>query len=304
MNMHRVLFLATLSAAFVGHVALARPAQAALIAYDSFSVDGIADNGDYNAAPLQGQGPSVGSGGFTGNWMSASGSTGAQRAFGAALTHPNMPGTPQTGIGTTLHGVIIPASNVGTAHRRVSRKLDFVPPDGTYYASFLQQYAAQTTPYATHYLGFGALQGTDGNYDTWVGNYVGLYDGGLDFYKGTGNALTSQTTNLVESVTIGETYMVVLEIAYSTSGSDSITVRVYDSSSTEMANQAFTGLAVNLDYLVFGSRGHAIDATRTDEFRFGTELSDVFFAAVVPEPNAVMLLAVGLLGLLVCGRRR
>jgi len=114
-------------------------------------------------------------------------------------------------------------------------------------------------------------------------------------------------TTLLADFTAGTTYLILVTITNDTSGMDTISAAVYADGLTNLATPTGTTgdvlgeISDDLERLAFTRDGPDDDLSGTavfDEFRLGTELSDV----VVPEPST--LAALGLLGLIGFGRRR
>lgn len=287
---------------------VATTAHAALIAYDSFSADATPNNGDYNqGVTIKNQTITVGSSGFDptsniGRWIG--GNTTAIQSYNPGLTHPSM-------TGTALDGSLVAhtTNSTGLAGRRQYRAIDYTPADGTYYLSFLmRKQAANTVPF----FGFGLSSQLDveEQYSGWSGTYLGIASGGIGFSSGGGI-----TTTLLSAAntTVGETYLGLMEITYNSSGTDSVVIKIYDGSSTlavdssTLPNQSpFTGLNLdgNIQYLTAAAAAFSATNNVIDEFRFGTELSDVFLVSAVPEQSSVVLLAPALACLLLYARRR
>lgn len=240
--------------------------QATLLAWDSFA---ISEGGnDYYAGPIQGQNPSVGCGGFCGAWGASSGSTDAFVPSPGGLTHDLVPGT-------SLQGLLMPyTEDVGFANRRLSRAICYTPTNGTYYASILLRKTHATD--GDLVAGLAPAESTNWDFSTLQGTYVGLSQGGIVFLT-TGYIDPVVATNQVH---IGETYFTLMQFDYSLSAPDKVTVTVYDGSSTEIANRAYTSLDLDGDIGRFGILTSDLPPTvAVDEWRFGTERSDVM---VVP----------------------
>jgi hypothetical protein len=86
---------------------------------------------------------------------------------------------------------------------------------------------------------------------------------------------------------LNETYFGLLELAFSTTGADSVTASVYDGASNLVSMQTFTGLALDGDIgnISFATAQYSTTVI-VDEWRFGTALSD---AMAIPEPSTYVL---------------
>jgi hypothetical protein len=263
------------------------PAEAVLIATDSFAT--TAGGADYAVGGLAGQNPTVGLSGFTGAWNTG---TAAFVLANGGFTHP-------LSIGIPLPGQINAFSSAGTNPRNLSRAINYVPTDGTYYASvLLNKSAANNT--LDLFAGLGPLQSVSAGFTSVVSASIGFFNGGLGFLSnGTVTTLLSDA-----QVNVGETYLGLLRFDYSTTGADTVTASIYNGSSALVANQVFSGL--NLD----GNLGRFIVVTNNfdttvslDEWRFGTQLSDVVVVPPAPEPATCTLLAMGIVAVAMKRRR-
>ena len=265
-------------------------ASATPIASDSFSVDGTAGNGDYNVGNLIGQDSDVGITGFTGNWGVTGGSTGDLDADTGGLTSSLTPGT-------TLPG-LIRTDGGGGSIRSVFHEFTSVPDSDQYFYSFLLNSGASTVAS----LGLTPI----GNVGSQPNEGVRV---GVDSTDGDDIVLIVDSTriNVLEDYVAGTTYFVLVDITNDDAGLDSITASVFsdtatDVSGTPLGAQTLTGeISADLTHLaaVRRSTNGGAAFTRFDEFRFGTELSDV---AIVPEPASLALAGLG--GLCLLGRRR
>jgi hypothetical protein len=97
---------------------------------------------------------------------------------------------------------------------------------------------------------------------------------------GTGNA-DIVTLLSASQMNVNETYFALLEFDYSTTGADAVTATIFDGAATPVAMQTFSGLNLdgNLGYFHLATANYD-DIVVTDEWRFGTTLSDV----MTPEP--------------------
>lgn len=257
--------------------------QAEPIASDSFAVS--AGGNDYDPfTSIFGQGPTVGASGFIGAWGISF--TRHPVPIPGGLTHPLTPGD-------TFDGQFVSFTSddsVGGGNaRNLSREIDYTPVSGTYYMSLLLNKNAPSTR-VDILAGLGRAQRAETGIFSIAGSWIGVVDGGISFFTGPGASLTQLLT--ANEMNVDETYFALLEYDYSVSGSDTVTVEIYDGSATPedavpVASQVFPGL--DLD----GSMGRFSvftqdfgPAASVDEWRFGTELSDV----LVPEPSSLILL--------------
>jgi len=107
------------------------------------------------------------------------------------------------------------------------------------------------------------------------------------------------------STSEGTTYLIVGKINWAVNGSDDVLrlFNITNLSNGEPANDTeFAKLEIDLDQSTFNTLAIG-DRQQTffDEIRFGDTYADV---TPVPEPSTFVLAALGLLGLLACGRRR
>jgi hypothetical protein len=238
--------------------------QAEIIAWDSFATS---VGGYYPVGPIQNKNPSVGSDGFSGAWSAGTNAFCSQHG---GLSHPLTPGT-------THAGLLIAYTGDSWANRRLSRAIDYSPSDGTYYTSVLLQ---KKQPQNIDFMvGLAPLESYDWSFSNIQGTYVGIGDGNISFLT------TSHLHHIVADtqVNIGETYFALMQFDYSTSGSDTVTATIYDGSSTEIGNYTKTNLNLDGDIGRIGLiTSNFSPYVAVDEWRFGTELSDVM---VLNEPN-------------------
>ena len=255
----------------------ASEAVGGLIASDSFAIS--LGRGDYTPnTTLVGQSPTAGATNFVGAWGNPT--TDLFWPTAGGLTHPLLPDA-------AADGQLIVSGTQGSAGgfgaRNASRAIDYTPTDGSYYMSVLLRKNAETTR-AELLAGLGqSMPPSEGVFDV-AGIWIGFVDGGIEFFSGPGadlsQLLSSSKTN------VGETYMALLEFNYSTSGPDSVSASVYDSSSVRVASEQYTDL--DLD----GQLGRFSVLTQdygpiaaVDEWRFGTELGDVIVPELIRDPN-------------------
>ena len=270
--------------------ALAGTASAAPIASDSFSVDGDPMTGDYNAGNLQFQNPSVGSTGFTGPWgFDGGGSTGDLDADTGGLTASLV-------AGSTLPG-LIRTDGSGTSDRNLFREIASVPSSSQYFYSFLLNSGAGTD------AAFGLTPEGARDPEPSEGVRVGVDSAGGDDIV---LIVDSTQVNVLDDYAAGTTYFVLVDIMNDAAGTDTITASVFSDTTTDLdtplGTQTLTGeISGELGFLNASRQSTNFGAafTRFDEFRFGTELSDV---SVIPEPASAGLLGLG--GLLLAARRR
>lgn len=256
--------------------------QAALIASDSFSVGA----GGYSITAIAGQTTTVGTTGYTGAWSSG---TAAHQVQGGGLTHSGTTGTP-------LAGQVVSFTSQNVSPRIVNRVLNYTPTTGTYYFSALFQKNTGVSSTEDMMAGLGQNQSSSWNPGGVGSHLIGIENEALVFRSdGTMTEMVSAA-----SFALNQTYLGLMEINFSTTALDSITVRYYNASSALIANQTFSNL--NLD----GDMGRFVLAADrlgpnviVDELRFGTQLADV---TSIPEPSAALLGGVG--ALLLLRRRR
>ena len=240
--------------------------QAAPIASESF-IHNISQGGYISELSILGQSPTVGSMGFVGPWVNPTTEAFVPRLFG--LSHPLTPEATYDGDGGDGR-LIAYTDDEGWANRRLSREIDYTPTDGTYYMSVLLQtdqerdidFLAGLAPSETYYWSFGSIQGT----------YVGIQDGNISFLT------TSHIHYIVPhaQVNVGETYFALMQFDYSNSGPDTATATIYDGSAAKIGEYTKTNLNLDGDITHFGVLTSDFSPeVSIDEWRFGTELSDV-----------------------------
>ncbi len=258
-------------------------AEAVLIASDSFAVS--AGGNDYVPfRGIQGQNPTVGSSGFDSGWNTAF--TSAFQCFPGGMTHSLTPGT-------SLDGHLKSGSfdgHVAPRTRNLSRSMDYTPSDGTYYMSFLlHKYAATNRDHL--FAGLSPLQYSEEHVLTVQGTYLGHYDGGISFFNGPDAVITTVLPS--SQMHVDETYFALMQIDYSTTDADSVMVKIYDGLSAEVANPTFLNLNLDNSMGRFGVLTQNF-GTRPglDEFRFGTELSDVMVMVRILVTSTTMTTAI------------
>ena len=281
--------LATLAALsttlIIGH------ASADLIASDSFAVDGVNNNGDYNADRLFTQNPSVGATGFTGAWVnSPNQSTGDLAAVTGGLNAALVTGSTAPGNATTTGGSSV---------RNVFHQFSSVPSSSKYFYSFLLNSSGVSAQGA---MGLTPLGRRDP--EPTEGVRVGVEGGNIVLI------VDSARTNILSNYATDTTYFVLVDITDNGAGvSDAITASVFSNTATDVSaaplgTSATTGMITGeLTSLNAAQKASGGAVTRFDEFRFGTELTDVVNVVVVPEPASLALLGLGTLMLLPRKRR-
>ena len=259
-------------------IGLSATSNAILIASDSFATQAGGAPSYYDTAITAGsldngsaQNPTVGVNGFSGAWDAVGNKTGAiQAQSGVSLIHA-------MSTGAALIGSIRGYSTSGgkaTLARRVSRALASAPTsDGTYYMSMLLRKTASSTT-GTLWAGLGPSESYDVAITSSASTLIGLNAGAISFYS------NGAITELLASggVNADETYLALLQFNYSSTGTDSATVTIYDGASVQQASQTFNGLTLDLSYFHLAIRHYYSPEEAIDEFRFGTALSDVVSA--------------------------
>ena len=136
----------------------------------------------------------------------------------------------------------------------------------------LHKYAATNRDH--FFAGLSPLQDSEASVFTVQGTYLGHYNGGISFFNGPGPVITTVLPS--SQMHVDETYFALMQIDYSTTDTDSVMVKIYDGLSAEVANPTFSNLNLDNSMGRFGVLTQNF-GTRPglDEFRFGTELSDV-----------------------------
>lgn len=264
--------------------------SAALIASDSF----LSGSGYYPGGNLFGNANMEGTEGYSGGWTH---NTSAVVVNGAsAMGHPLVVNSPASNQG----GLYLPgvgSSNGTRSQTRVLAAYDTSAPN--YYFSGLM---SSSEVFATGTGLFGLSNAVPTSQLPSVGLQVGFTSGGLIslFYRNASGTYSNST--ILNGYLPGETYLFVVSLE--TAG-NTVAVSLYDSAGTIVESlsgiQTETTISTDLARVaaaVTGDFDGGIPSTiRFDEFRFGTELSDVF----VPEPSSLFLGLMGGLGLL---RRR
>ena len=140
--------------------------------------------------------------------------------------------------------------------------------------------------------------------------YVGFEDDILGLYL-NGN----REDTLIDGFTPGETYLAVVTLTLA-GGNDTVAVDIYDEDDTfgnptaSATNSAFD-FGSSLEFLGVAKGDNNTGAgqrTQFDEFRLGTELSDVVelpaATATAPEPSTAILALLSMAGVIGCARRR
>jgi autotransporter-associated beta strand protein len=240
-------------------------AQAALVASDSFAITAGGD--DYNVEELRSQTATVGTTGYVAaNWWLNN--TAALYISSGSLTHPLI-------AGTALDGKVVAYSGTGSVSRHQIRQLDYTPATGTYFFSALFRKNSTSQDLVAGVIG---NTGLNVDFQTGPDLMIGLNDGAFVIaIPGSG------VTTLIASGSLpaNRVYLGVMEINYSSTASDSVTVTVYDDIGDEVTTQTYTGLNLDgrLGYFGIATKDFGPDV-EVDELRYGTELSDVML--VVP----------------------
>ncbi len=267
-------------------------ARSALIASDSFATN-VGGDAYTNASRLYGQSPTVGTTGFNGAvaWGNGNNQT-------TAVNYPNTGGLSHvlmSGTAVAGHYQSAAVSSSGTAPRHVSRAISsFTATDGVYYMSVLMRKTTTDAGLAgkAGLLGLGSNQSHADAFSSTTGVYLGINEGNVSLLAGGSFTDVVAAANMPQN----EVFLGLLEIDFSTTGADSVTVRVFDGAGALVGSQMVTGL--NLD----ASMGRLAAVTgpsytteiQLDEFRFGTTLADVM---VVPEPMSVLFMLLGCIGI-------
>jgi hypothetical protein len=279
-------------------------ASAALIASDSFVTTAAGAGNTYVTGNLNGQTATTGTTGyFTGaaagnqiaGWQSG---TGAFNASTTGLTHPLVVNPPSTNDGSVVA--------TGNANTRLQYR-DFAsataPASNTYYYSLLLRESSNSYTGQT-YAGVGLSRAAGGNASNPAEGFgVGFSNGALSIFADTGSSL--QAGPMIPSPTPNATYMAL--ITYTGGATPQLAITVYDSAGTPLATSFGPITPISPSELgafeLFVSSDFNAGSPATvnfDEFRFGTERSDVILA---PEPASLGLLAFGALAFS-RGRRR
>ena len=292
-----------------GVLGAAAPASATLIASDSFTTGGPTGADDYavNTRLVPGQSPTFETTGFDGSESWFGNTTTRFNSLNLpSLTHPLASGSSLDGVAGDYDG------RFGGGGERINRrKFQSVPDSPTYFYSFLLN---------ANHLGidgtFGLTSSTqDDQHIRDIGNgvHVGVGDSSLatDLDSERDDLLLfidSTESTILADFSENETYFVLVSIINNAAGADTVTASVFDTTaSLATPSGTITGVGEitdNLTRLALSASDQLLNNgdvpdTFVDEFRFGTELTDV---AVVPEPASLALLGLGTLCLL--GRRR
>lgn len=260
-------------------------ANAALIASDSF----LAGTGGYpNGTNLYQNTSTAGTTGYDGGWTYNTSAIVANTA--SALTHPFA--SPASG---SQGGLYFPGVGVNGTRSQTRLLATYNQTASDYYISALM---SSSTSFTTG----TAVLGLTGSITTTAlpssGLQVGFTGGGNIelFYKNSLGAFTSAT--LLSGYTAGQAYMFVIHL---NTAEGTVGANLYNSSGAvvgSVSNLAtLTNLSTDMARLAgavssdFSSGSPSV--IRFDEFRFGTQLSDV-----IPEPSALALFGIGAVSLL------
>lgn len=292
----------------------AAPAVAALEWYDGFELTGA--GGTYTSgAALGGQSGGAGTF-FTGPWVQASGDDHLVQA--TSLSRPGLTIAP---LGGAVGDNDTPMSCCITSRDGLTFSTPwggFTDPDATYYFGFLANFGkGPTMHHRVVEMWDGGLADSQRNLQLGYSEFTGTGSGGLmglKVYDST--TMTNTDVNLAENVNFttdnGTTHYMVLKFAMSTTGNDVVSVFLDPVGAVEPAPSAQVSVG---QFLVdrFGGITNFVfgDATSPswDELRVGTTFADVQintlpYSVPVPEPGAVVLAGLSLMGLVGARRMR
>ena len=290
-------------------------ARATLIASESFWATATGTSGTYDADTNMGASPNLSV--VTGNYGFAATAgkqwgnvTAGEVANLAALSHPFVTGTPQSG--SVRVGILS-----AFISRRVDRPFAATPPEAsTYYFSGLVNLPAQTSLNGVSQSMAGLTVSTGTTVDSFnisSGIHYGLIKNSADEIW-LSAAANNTVYPLVKVTGSNVTFQVVLKFDVSTTGNESLSAWYAPSSASELS-VGLTSVDVGDIYSSPSSIGALLIQTRNqssnnnsgrtvvfDEMRFGTAWADVTTAAV-PEPaQAALLCGVGV-AFFACRRR-
>jgi hypothetical protein len=157
--------------------------------------------------------------------------------------------------------------------------MSYTPSSGTYYMSVLLQKNAFTSS-RDLMAGLGAYNHPETSIFDIYASYIGFVDGGISFF-----APGAQIWQLLPyaQVNVNKTYFALLQYDYSTSGPDTVTATIYNGASSQVAQQAFTGLGLDGSLTNFSVLTQEFGPmVAIDEWRFGTALADVMLIPPMP----------------------
>jgi hypothetical protein len=307
------------AAALVLVALLPRNAHAALLAYDQFSIGPggyLVGDDSTGVNVLGGQNPNIGPTPFyTGAWIQSGGD--AQAVFDiGSLIYPNLP----TGGGQVTDSVQFSCCSFGRNGREMTERLG--DEDRTIYQSFLIDFGTQGTDDPTQFgkRGYEMWNGGIGDsfltVDLFVNHFAGVNDLTLQVTTLSGTQTALVNGGGLDLEALAGTHLIVLGFDFNGADADIIRMYLDPTDSIEANHTAAAEIQVaasdlfithhgGLANFTFSGSGH--DPGAFDEIRWGDTFADVTpFEELrpVPEPATLGVLAVGLAGIAVAGRRR